>query len=270
MTIKRGLIWPRSRSRLLPDFYQNQESFYRRESSRYTDLRSQTHHPSNLTHKPNYNFQMSTNISVDSSRSLRGSFRLDVTPTSVETVSLTQRPTLSSWSRSDDEESDGTEECQVPLVSEEITIEPGRELGQMGQTDIVPATEYEGSQDFMPASVVSRGLSPTAHIFISAGEFPIADSPAVVSFGLSATAPVFIPSERMHIPVTNSTRLSATAPVFISSGPNNIPYLLCVAANSKSVRRQGCLNQILEQIDIARQVEMDARRGNLEYGVDWM
>ncbi|KAG4417742.1 hypothetical protein IFR04_009111 [Cadophora malorum] len=159
----------------------------------------------------------------------------------------------------DDDESDGVEEDQVirgqiPLVSEEAAI--GAERGY------AVATSY-----------VSQALPPTAPVFIPVGETPIPDSPAVMSTVLSPTGPVFIPAEQIPIPAnghTYSRGLSATAPIFVPNVPNNVPYLLCVADTSRSVRRQGCLNQSLEQIDIVRQVEMDARRKHFEYVVDWM
>jgi len=206
-----------------------------------------------------------------------------VTSVSASTTGLAHSPTLSSHSRSDDDESDVVEEDQGPrvqisLVPEEVTISKGSGLEKTGQKVIGPATEYGGSQSFdgsppMPESVFSQGLSPTSSVFIPAGEIPIAESSAVMSTVLSPTGPVFIPAEQIPIPAnghTYSRGLSATAPIFVPSVPNNVPYLLCVADTSRSVRRQGCLNQSLEQIDIVRQVEMDARRKHFEYVVDWM
>ena len=181
----------------------------------------------------------------------------------------------------DDDESDGVEEDQVirgqiPLVSEEAAIGAERGYGKTCQRDIGDASRCEGSHNFYIAvatSYVSQALPPTAPVFIPVGETPIPDSPAVMSTVLSPTGPVFIPAEQIPIPAnghTYSRGLSATAPIFVPNVPNNVPYLLCVADTSRSVRRQGCLNQSLEQIDIVRQVEMDARRKHFEYVVDWM
>ncbi|KAK0130050.1 hypothetical protein ONS96_000587 [Cadophora gregata f. sp. sojae] len=205
-----------------------------------------------------------TNISVDLSKLSSGSSKATIT-------SLRTIPVLP-FSQSEDKEwkivdIDHVPQVRIPAVPRGASAvsESGPEKGEETQPEAI------GSPTAAVAS--SEGLSPTAPMFVPAASQnpPVtAAVPRVVrSNSLSPTAPVFVPSRSspaaIPAPAIISSTLSATAPVFISNSgaPNSIPYLLSVTeTNEMIIRRERCLSEIMEQMDLAglaRQAEMDER-----------
>ncbi|PVH68447.1 hypothetical protein DL98DRAFT_630930 [Cadophora sp. DSE1049] len=212
---------------------------------------------------------MSTTISLDLSVSIFDPSSTEGTPVSVPIITLMASPNPSSISRSDGGEREDEDEHQVSQVRQPLVI---REDSTRTKNGIKKGEKTQAGGIECPVSACESSQSSEATQKLQAAA-TLRAPPIVVCQDLSATAPIFVPAGQSPIPATPaviSRGLSATAPIFIPNGQNTVPYLLCVAETNKSLRREECLDQILEQFDLARQVEMDARRQHFEYGLDWI
>ncbi|KAH7377534.1 hypothetical protein BKA64DRAFT_767295 [Cadophora sp. MPI-SDFR-AT-0126] len=210
---------------------------------------------------------MSTTISVDLSVSTYVPSGAEVRPTPAPIINFKSSLTPYLFDKSENQECEARQEGRDSRVlcstSANATLQSSDVVQEMQTADTVAAD----------SPLVSKDLSPTAPIFVPARQDSIPTAPSVIHKNLSARAPIFIPDGQISslaAPSVISKGLSATAPVFIPNGQNTVPFSLSVAGADRSLRRDICLDQILEQYDLARQVEMDARRQYLDYGLGWI